>query len=305
MSERREGVQRVPRSGGRTTERGTGDIRRTPVGAGTRAAGARVGGTRVGGARVDTGARADSIGVGGAGVGGAGVGGAGVGGAEREAVSGARGARRYPTQGSAALKLDAAQPVRGTDDVAPEPRLRVAPPAPVTAPRAPFVAVVIALVVAGVFGILLINTKTNENTFQIDGLRDQKAQLDSQQRNLEAKLTEFNNPGNLRAMAKKLGLVESDSFAYIRLPDGKVILVPKPATSRPAITFQESDAPATSGDAPATSGGVPAQGNGVPAQGNGAPAQGNGAPAEGAGVPAQGAGSGTVQGGDTAQGTGR
>ena len=272
MIERREGVQRVPRSGGRTTERGTSDIGRTPVGAGTRAAGARVGGNRVGGARTDSGARAAS-----AGVGGAGVGGAAIGGAEREAVNGARGARRYPTQGSAALKLDAAQPVRGTDEVAPEPRLRVAPPAPVTAPRAPFVAVVIALVVAGVFGILMINTKTNENTFQIDGLRDQKAQLDSRQRDLEAKLTEFNNPGSLRAMAKKLGLVESDSFAYIRLPDGKVILVPKPATSRPAITFQESDAPATS--------------NGVPAQGNG--------------VPAQDAGSGTVQGGDTAQGTGR
>jgi hypothetical protein len=71
-------------------------------------------------------------------------------------------------------------------------------------------------------------------------------------------------------MAKKLGLVESDSFAYIRLPDGKIILVPKPATSRPSITYQETDAPAAN-----------------------------------AGAPGKDAGSGTVPGSGTAQGTGR
>ena len=234
MSERREGVQRVPRSGGRTTERASS-----------------MNGSSMNGTSVNGGTSG----------------------------SGARGARRYPTQGTAALKLDAAEPmrvtepIRGTEPIrateSVEPKLRVAPPAPVSAPRAPFVAVVIAIVVAGVFGILLINTKTNENTFQIDRLQDQKAALDSQQQDLEAKLTEFNNPGSLRAMAKKLGLVESDSFAYIRLPDGKVIGVPKPATDAPAITSQNTEAPAA-GTAPGT-----------------------------------GTGASTVQGGGTAQGTGR
>src|SRR6185312_8749888 len=76
--------------------------------------------------------------------------------------------RRYPTQGTAALAPEVvpAQPLdAGTTPAAP--RLRVAPPAPVSAPRAPFIAVVIAIVVAGVFGVLLINTKTNENTFEL------------------------------------------------------------------------------------------------------------------------------------------
>src|SRR4051812_7648793 len=70
--------------------------------------------------------------------------------------------RRYPTQGTAALApeaVPAGPPGAGTSAA---PRLRVAPPAPVSTLRAPFVAVVIAMVVAGVFGILLINTKTNE-----------------------------------------------------------------------------------------------------------------------------------------------
>ncbi|RZU52950.1 hypothetical protein EV385_4834 [Krasilnikovia cinnamomea] len=143
-----------------------------------------------------------------------------------------------PTQGTAALKLDRAQPVRATEVTA-APRLRVAPPAPIRAPRAPFAVVVVALVVAGVLGILVINTKTNENTFRISRLQDEKARMDAHQQQLENQIAGYESTGNLDAAARRLGLVKADTPAYIRLPDGKIIGVPKPGNGEPAVTAQQ------------------------------------------------------------------
>jgi hypothetical protein len=171
--------------------------------------------------------------------------------------SDARGARRYPTQGTAALKVDtaAAEPLRVTSAGHATPRLRVAPPAPISAPRAPFIAVVIALVIAGVLGILLINTKTNENSFEISRLQDQQTALDTRQQQLENQLATYDSVGNLDAAAKRLGLVRADAPAYIRLPDGKVIGVPKPGIGQPAVTAQDAaDAAKAARPAAATDG---------------------------------------------------
>jgi hypothetical protein len=198
----------APRSGGRTTEQ-VGKGRRTPAGKTT--------GTTTGG--------------------------------------GVRGARRNPTagtnrdsavqsgavQGATALKLNAEQ----QRDPITTPRLRVAPPAPINAPRAPFIALVVAVVVAGVLGILLINTKTAENSFRIDTLQKQQAKLDTQQQELENEIAANNSPGSLDAAARRLGLVKADNPAYIRLPDGKVFGVPKPGSGEVAVTAQESATSAT------------------------------------------------------------
>jgi hypothetical protein len=190
--------------------------------------------------------------------------------------------RRYQTQGTAALQPEAvpAEPLR-TRDTAATPRLRVAPPAPISAPRAPFIAVVIALVVAGVFGILLINTKTNENAFELSKLQDQQASLNNQQQGLENQIAGYESTGNLDAAARRLGLVKADTPAYIRLPDGRIIGVPKPGRGQPAVTAQDPATKAgTDGDAQ----------NGVTATGTDQPGVQNGA-----------VGTGTVQGGPNGQ----
>jgi hypothetical protein len=180
--------------------------------------------------------------------------------------------RRYRTQGTAALQpeveVTAAEPLR-TRDTAATPRLRVAPPAPISAPRAPFIAVVIALVVAGVFGILLINTKTNENAFELSKLQDQQNSLDNQRQALENQIAGYESTGNLDAAARRLGLVKADTPAYIRLPDGRIIGVPTPGRGRPAVTAQDpaTAKKATDGDAQ----------NGVTATGTGRPDVPNGA----------------------------
>jgi hypothetical protein len=161
--------------------------------------------------------------------------------------------RDLPVDGTAALRPqvsdpDAAadRPIRvwnSTGEPAPVPaeagsRLRVAPPAPVSGPRAPFVALILVVVVGGVLGILLVNTRINENAFHLDRLQKQQAALDLREQQLQKQIAEHEAPGNLAAAARKLGLVESESTAFIRLPDGKVVGVPQPAGERPAVAGQ-------------------------------------------------------------------
>jgi hypothetical protein len=145
--------------------------------------------------------------------------------------------REFPTQGATALRPD----VRERPVVAPAgPRLLVAPPTPVSGPRVPFVALVLLLVVGGVLGILVVNTKIAENSFRLDRLNKQQAALDVRQQSLEQQIANAEAPGNLAAQARKLGLVDSGPPAYIRLQDGKVIGIPQPAGDAPAVTSDQA-----------------------------------------------------------------
>jgi hypothetical protein len=141
--------------------------------------------------------------------------------------------RDFPTAGTAALAPEVSVTSGGA-----APRLRVAPPPPVSGPRAPFVALVLALVIGGVLGILVVNTKIAENAFRLDRLQKQQATLDVTQQQLEREIAAAEAPGNLAAAARKLGLVDSGPPAYIRLQDGKVIGIPQPAGGAPAVTSQ-------------------------------------------------------------------
>ncbi|MEU5939717.1 hypothetical protein ABZ807_11050 [Micromonospora sp. NPDC047548] len=157
--------------------------------------------------------------------------------AGRQEETRARGAREFPTQGSAALRP--AEKVAAT--TAGTPRLRVAPPPPVRVPQAPFAALIVVLVVGGVLGILAVNTKINENAFKLQQLQQQQAGLDVDEQQLNKQIELAQEPGNLTAEALKLGLVKADEPAYIRLPDGRMIGVPQPANGQPAITSQQGN----------------------------------------------------------------
>ncbi|MGK5741892.1 hypothetical protein [Micromonospora sp. URMC 103] len=154
---------------------------------------------------------------------------------DRKGEAGARGAREFPVQGSAALRPAERPAATG----ARPPRLRVAPPPPVKVPRAPFAALIVVLVVGGVLGILLVNTKINENAFKLEKLQQQQAKLDLEEQQLNNQIADSEAPGNLVAEARKLGLVESGEPGYVRLPDGQTIGVPQPATGAPSVTSQQ------------------------------------------------------------------
>jgi hypothetical protein len=123
-----------------------------------------------------------------------------------------------------------AAPDRSTASRANPGRLRVAPPVPVTTPRTPFVALVLVVVVTGVLGILVLNTKINENAFKLQALRDKQARLDLQEQQLDQDLALAASPNSLAASARRLGLVPAGTPAFIRLPDGRILGVPQPAT---------------------------------------------------------------------------
>jgi hypothetical protein len=194
--------------------------------------------------------------------------------------------------GTAALQVEVAEvePARGFGG----PWLRVAPPAPISAPRAPFVAGVIGVVIVGVLGILLINTKTNENSFRIADLQKQNTALDNQRQDLENQLVEASSIGNLDAAARRLGLVKAENPALFRLPDGKIIGMLRPTDGKPAVTAQ--DPPTTGAAGTTASNGTAANGtaaNGTAANGTAA----NGTAATGT------TGSGTAATGTTGTGT--
>ncbi|MFI6241312.1 hypothetical protein ACIBEF_15680 [Micromonospora sp. NPDC050795] len=153
----------------------------------------------------------------------------------RQGETRARGAREFPTQGTAALR-----PVEKATSAtsARPPRLRVAPPPPISVPRAPFAALIVVLVVGGVLGILAVNTKINENAFRLERLQQQQARLDLEKQQLDKQIADAEAPGNLTAEAKRLGLVDAGEPGYIRLPDGKTIGVPQPANGQPSVTSQ-------------------------------------------------------------------
>lgn len=195
---------------------------------------------------------------------------------------------RYPTQGTAALKPEP-QPSplpeqdpqsQGRPAATPDPRpLRVAPPLPVLVPRAPFIALVLVLVVGGVLGILVLNTKINENAFRLHDLREKQADLDQRQQDLEQRLADYESPNNLAAAACKLGLVSAGAPAFIRLPDGRVIGVPQPATGTACVSSQQ----ASGGSQQAGGGSQQAGGGGEQAGGGGEQAAGAGQPGTGVG----------------------
>lgn len=120
----------------------------------------------------------------------------------------------------------------------PTPRARpqsaVPPPAPVPAPRAAFVVLVLLVVVGGVLGILLLNTKINEDAFRLHELREQQAVLDQRQQELETRIAEANSTANLTAAARRQGLVQVPfgETGRIRLPGGDVVGDPAPVDSQ-------------------------------------------------------------------------
>ncbi|GGM85291.1 hypothetical protein ACFFX1_48985 [Dactylosporangium sucinum] len=108
------------------------------------------------------------------------------------------------------------------------PRLRVAPPAPVSAPRAPFVALVLVLVLSGVIGILVLNTRIAENAFRLDALKTKQNGLDRDEQRLRSDLADKESPVTLASRAKQLGLVPSRTPAFLLLPDGTKLEMPGP-----------------------------------------------------------------------------
>lgn len=103
--------------------------------------------------------------------------------------------------------------VRRPRPVAPaarRPGLRVLPGGRTTAPKAPFVVLVLLILGAGLIGLLLLNTGLQQGSFEIRDLERDVRVLRDQHTALTQQTTRLSAPGELAGRARELGMVPVD-----------------------------------------------------------------------------------------------
>jgi len=109
-------------------------------------------------------------------------------------------------------------------------RLTVVPPRRSQAARTPFAVLVIAILAAGVVGLLMFNTSMQQTSFKATALQDRVNVLTAKEQSLALELDELRDPQHLAVSAKELGMVAPSQPAFVRLADGRVLGNPTPAT---------------------------------------------------------------------------
>jgi len=112
-------------------------------------------------------------------------------------------------------------------------RLTVVPPRTLgrtQAARTPFAVLVIAILAAGVVGLLMFNTSMQQTSFKATALQDRVNVLTAKEQSLALELDALRDPQQLAVAAKDLGMVAPSQPAFVRLADGRVLGNPTPAT---------------------------------------------------------------------------
>jgi hypothetical protein len=97
------------------------------------------------------------------------------------------------------------------------------------ASRGVFALVVGGLLIAGMVGILVINTSLAQGAFTISELQAQQATLTQQEQTLSEQVAGAAAPESLEQRARSLGMVPSETPVFLSVPSGKVLGQPKAA----------------------------------------------------------------------------
>lgn len=114
-------------------------------------------------------------------------------------------------------------------------RLTLVPAGRARAPRAPFAVLVLAILGAGVVGLLMFNTHMQQASFYATRLQEQADGLTARQQALDMELERLRAPQRLAEAGKSLGMVAPGVPAFVRLSDGTVIGSPTPASPDDAV----------------------------------------------------------------------
>lgn len=144
---------------------------------------------------------------------------------------------------------------------APRPSLRVVAAPVADRHRTAFVIGCLLLLVGGLFALLLINISLAQGSFRLHELQAQSRQLSDTSQALGEDIALQASPGQLSVRAAGLGMVPSGSVAFLRLSDGRVLGVAKPApgATAPTVAAAAAGTDTTSG-AVTTSGATPTAG---------------------------------------------
>lgn len=113
--------------------------------------------------------------------------------------------------------------------VRPTAALRLVPTGRTTAPRAPFLTLVVLLLAGGLLGLLALNTALAQGSFRLYALTAEGKELADREQVLEREVETLRTPRNLAERARELGMVQSGAPAFLRLPDGTVLGAEVPA----------------------------------------------------------------------------
>ena len=136
----------------------------------------------------------------------------------------------------------------------PMPRsLRVVAPRPAEG-NGFFLALCVALVLAGFVGVLVLNTAMAKGSYTMRDLQHRSDELTDTQDALRHTIDGLSGPGPLAKRARELGMVPAATPAFLRLSDGKVLGVAKKAKQDSTFSVvTEPTAPTRSTHVPTTS----------------------------------------------------
>ncbi len=136
----------------------------------------------------------------------------------------------------------------------PRPTLRVVAAPATDRGRQAFIVCCLLLLVGGLLSLLLINTALAQGSFTLHDLQNTSDELGDRQQSLRHDIAVQAAPERLAARAVSLGMVPSDTAAFLRLSDGKLLGVAHPATRPPTPTVTTKKKPTTP---PSTAGARP------------------------------------------------
>jgi cell division protein FtsB len=137
----------------------------------------------------------------------------------------------------------ASRPARFAEAAVERARLTVVPHRRTRAPRIPFVTLVSVILLGGVVGLLLFNTSMQQASFAATSLEEQATSLSAREQSLQMELERLRDPQRVAEAARRQGLVESSSPAFLDLDTGEV--TGQPAAATPANATRITAPPPT------------------------------------------------------------
>lgn len=121
-------------------------------------------------------------------------------------------------------------PVRAArTPISPRPALRLVPAAGPSMRRGPFIVLVLALVILGTIGLLVLNTVIAADSFRVQQLIQSNAELAVTEQGLQRQLSDGLSPQALARAARDLGMVPAGQPGFIIVgPDGSVVIQGNP-----------------------------------------------------------------------------
>ncbi|GAA2996046.1 hypothetical protein GCM10020229_05660 [Kitasatospora albolonga] len=115
--------------------------------------------------------------------------------------------------------------------------------------RTPFAVLVVALLSAGLLGLLMLNTALNEGSFEQSRLERQTTELTDRQQTLQQEIDQQSAPDALERRARELGMVPGGDLAFLQ-DDGSVNGKPEKAEDSPPVKRTDQELWSRTGASP-------------------------------------------------------